>query len=373
MKWLLFIFSFLSALTINAQTDSLTVHVEGKTLANLLTDEQKQNVNYLFITGTLAEEDYAFLRGKNLPKLHELNLRKADIDTIPKKAFYGWDFYYDYRINKKSYYGNGNIVLPEQLNYIGERALCYSIVTLTGDFPKTGLDVFRRTSLVVSDDNPYCKATGNEWERFSILSMDGKKLYFCAKDEIPEGIEIIEEKAFEGHEFMTPLSFPKTIREIKDYAFYNCTLAACDCNHEFYSEFIFQTETPPVLGKEVFSTNRKEYVHNFFNDALLTVPEGCYENYINADEQWRIFKKDRSKTSIKSPTQKDLRIKKTLAGWQISNDIPICEVCEYNQQGVLIKNKKNDTKEYFIPNQDETSLRIIRIILVNGKSIIVKL
>ena len=95
MRGLLLIFMLLNVLGIYSQTDSLTVHVDGKPLTDLLTDEQKQNVNYLFITGTLADDDYAFLRGNNLPKLHELNLRKADIDTIPKKAFYGWDFYYD--------------------------------------------------------------------------------------------------------------------------------------------------------------------------------------------------------------------------------------------------------------------------------------
>ena len=92
MRRLLLIFLLLNVLEIHAQTDSLTVHVAGRPLADLLTDEQKQKVNYLFITGTLADEDYAFLRGNNLPKLHELNLRKADIDTIPKKAFYDWDF-----------------------------------------------------------------------------------------------------------------------------------------------------------------------------------------------------------------------------------------------------------------------------------------
>ena len=372
MKRLLYLFALLNALTLRAQTDSLTVHVDGQPLADLLTDEQKQHVNYLFITGTLADEDYAFLRENNLPKLHELNLRKADIDTIPKKAFYGWDFYYDYRINKKNYYGNGNIVLPEQLNYIDDCALCYSIVTLTGEFPKTGFDVFRRTSLVVSNDNPYCKAMGDEWERFSILSMDGEKLFFCAKDEIPESVEIIEEKAFEGHEFMMPLNFPETIKEIKDYAFYNCTLAACDGNHEFYAEFIFQTDNPPMLGKEVFGTDREDYF-NYFREAVLTVPEGCYENYINADEQWKIFKTDRSETSIESATNEDLRIEKTSTGWKLSSEVPIDEVYEYATQGTLIKKGLSiNAKEYVIPHQNP-SLRIITIKFMDGKEQTVKL
>ena len=369
MKRIFLFFALLSTITLHAQTDSLTVHVDGKPLADLLTDEQKQHVNYLFITGTLADEDYAFLRENNLPKLHELNLRKADIDTIPRKAFYRWEYVFEYGVNYEY-----SIVLPEQLEVIGDSAfndvwgvLDYDIL-LTGKFPKMGFDIFpyaKNKHFRIAEDNPYCKMED------AIYSTDGKILYFNHRlTTIPETVEVIEEKAFQN-QILLELIFSKSIKEIKDYAFYNCDVPHLAGPGYCWGEFVFQTEYPPVLGQEVFGGDR----NLFFTDAILTVPEGCYENYINADEQWKIFKKDRSETSIKSSKTEKLQIRKTSMGWQISSDIPICEVCEYNLQGTLIKNENTfaNTNGYIIHNQGITGSRVIKIILVNGKEFTVKL
>ena len=58
----------------------------------MLTNEQKQSVTHLTITGAQQEEDYAYLRNDLIKKLVELNLRDAYIDTIPAHAFdYGCD------------------------------------------------------------------------------------------------------------------------------------------------------------------------------------------------------------------------------------------------------------------------------------------
>ena len=96
--------------TVEAQ-DEITIHVDGQPLAELITAEQQKSLQTLNITGELAEEDYAFLREGNLPQLRELNLRKANIHTIPKKAFYGWNLEY-------GFLKNGRIVLPESLDVI---------------------------------------------------------------------------------------------------------------------------------------------------------------------------------------------------------------------------------------------------------------
>ena len=367
MKRLLFIFSFLSALTINAQTDSLTVHVEGEALANLLTDEQKQSVNYLFITGTLAEEDYAFLRGKNLPKLHELNLRKADIDTIPKKAFYRK---HESSLGKYVY----TIVLPEQLEFIGDSAfnddweiLDYNII-LTGKFPKIGFDILpslKRRNFKVSEDNPYCIL------KDAIFSMDRKYLYFNHRlTEIPETVEIIEDKAFQG-DVLIKLVFPKSLKEIKDCVFYNCSiLVPTDGLGYSWGEFVFQTEYPPVLGQEVFGGDR----NYFFYDALLTVPEGCYENYINVDEQWKVFKKDKSELSIEEINTHSLQVKKESTGWLVSCEKSIQQIELYTTSGILLKKTVlNGVKEYVIPYQSKMDLCIMRVLLSNGEEITIKL
>ena len=370
MRRLLLIFLLLNVLEIHAQTDSLTVHVAGRPLADLLTDEQKQKVNYLFITGTLADEDYAFLRGNNLPKLHELNLRKADIDTIPKKAFYEWGFRYNYLIGNKRYSGGGLIVLPERLIYISDSVFYDSSMALilTGIFPKRGFGAFEGyIALNISKDNPYCKTDKNYGN--GIFSKDGKILYCSRYNEMPEGLETIEERAFEGGSF-DKLVFPKTIKEIKNYAFYDCDLLACNCNNEFYAELVFQTETPPILGEKAFNRGKG----NYFNDAILYVPEGCYENYINADEQWKIFKKDRSETSIKPSMTENLHIRRTSIGWQISCESPIRRIQLYNVSGVLINQTLlKGATEHLIPYPVVVTPCIMRVLLDDGNEFTVKL
>jgi len=369
MRRLLLIFMLLNVLGIYSQTDSLTVHVEGKPLASLLTDEQKQNVNNLFITGTLADEDYAFLRENNLPKLHELNLRKADIDTIPRKAFYRWEYVFEYGVNYEY-----SIVLPEQLEVIGDSAfndvwgvLDYDIL-LTGKFPKMGFDIFpyaKNKHFRIAEDNPYCKMED------AIYSTDGKILYFNHRlTTIPETVEVIEEKAFQN-QILLELIFPKSIKEIKDYAFYNCDVPYLAGPGYCWGEFVFQTEYPPVLGQEVFGGDR----NFFFTDAILTVPEGCYENYINADEQWKVFKKDKSELSIEGlESEVPLQIKKGSAGWQISCESPICRIQLYNVSGVLIdQTLLKGATEHLIPYPVVVTPCIMRVLLDDGNEFAVKL
>ena len=86
------------------------------------------------ITGKLTEEDYAFIRNNSLPKLKALNLREADIDTIPVKAFYNYD--------KDDYDKEYQITLPEELVYIGDSAFFEANVSLVlaGRFPKRGVN-----------------------------------------------------------------------------------------------------------------------------------------------------------------------------------------------------------------------------------------
>ena len=380
MRRLLLIFLLLNVLEIHAQTDSLTVHVAGRPLADLLTDEQKQKVNYLFITGTLADEDYAFLRENNLPKLHELNLRKADIDTIPKKAFYDWDFSHVNKITINRYQQiYGYIILPEGLVCVEDSAFMLwaaSDIILTGPFPKMGNDVFElghQGILIVSEDNPYCKLIGRYSRNQYIISMDGKTFLLNQGlgDEIPEGVEVIGEKSF-SMGLIQRVVFPRSLKEIKDYAFYNCEYPhPLGLWHSYYGEFVFQIETPPVLGKEVFGGDR----NGFFYDALLTVPERCYENYINADEQWKVFKKDKSELSIEGlESEVPLQIKKGSAGWQISCESPIRRIQLYNVSGALINQTLlKGATEHLIPYPVVVTPCIMRVLLDDGNEFTVKL
>ena len=66
-KMITFIALAFMALSMTAQeSTTVTVHVDGSRLEDLLTDEQKAGVTNLKITGSLAEEDYAYLRNSLL-------------------------------------------------------------------------------------------------------------------------------------------------------------------------------------------------------------------------------------------------------------------------------------------------------------------
>jgi len=279
--------------TTEAQNE-ITIHVDGRPLAELITTEQQEVLQTLNITGKLTEEDYAFIRNNSLPKLKALNLREADIDTIPVKAFYNYD--------KDNYDKEYQITLPEELVYIGDSAFFEANVSLVlaGRFPKRGVNTtFREREIVtitLTEDNEYCKlhTTGMLWPYYPsnyILSSDGKVLYYANdvfREVIPEGVEIIAEKAYEGR-VCSDILFPKSLKEIEDYAFSYIYLNWVEDGRD-NADFEFSSEEPPILGKEVFSHMRGL---DGYGGGLpvLYIPETWKELYIEKDEQWKIFKK----------------------------------------------------------------------------------
>lgn len=88
MKTLLIIWMCLCTGLCMAQTSvgdgtHVTVHAGENPLETLLTEEQKQSVTHLTVTGTLLDADYTFLRDRLYGQLDTLNLRAANIDTLP--------------------------------------------------------------------------------------------------------------------------------------------------------------------------------------------------------------------------------------------------------------------------------------------------
>ncbi len=276
--------------TVEAQ-DKITIHVDARPLAELITAEQQKSLQTLNITGKLSEEDYAFIRNNSLPQLKALNLREADIETIPAKAFYNYD---------KDNYKECQITLPEELEYIGDSAFFEANVNLvlTGKFPKRGVNTtFREWEIVtitLTEDNEYCKlhTSGMSWpyNYNYILSLDGKVLYYANdafEEIIPEGVEIIAERAYEGR-VCSDILFPKSLKEIGDYAFSYIFLNWVEDGRD-KADFKFSSEEPPTLGKEAFSHMRgvDEYGSGL---PTLHIPETWKNPYIQQEEQWKIFK-----------------------------------------------------------------------------------
>lgn len=112
------------AMQANAQPrpDSVSVHAGQEPLRFLLTDEQKETIKYLTVTGTLLDEDYEYIREELITKLKELNLKEADIDTIP-----AYGFKCDKSCDKSSMLDN--LLLPKGIKHISDAGMSYLITS----------------------------------------------------------------------------------------------------------------------------------------------------------------------------------------------------------------------------------------------------
>ena len=164
----------------------VTVHASEAALETLLTEEQKQSVTNLTVTGTLLEEDYAFLRGGLLEQLDTLDLREAEIDTIPAGALGEMNLY---------------LVLPEVIECIGDYAFTGEC-EVTGNFPFLGefkLAYSAKPDFIISSTNPKLSYVQNKTTAL-ICSKDEDTVFFfryrnpmLSKEEliIPKGTKII--------------------------------------------------------------------------------------------------------------------------------------------------------------------------------------
>ena len=137
MKTLLIIWMCLCTGLCMAQTSvgdgtHVTVHAGENALETLLTEEQKQSVTHLTVTGTLLDADYTFLRDRLYGQLDTLNLRTANIDTLPD-------------IRTEDIWASSpnkiHLILPLNIEHIGTNFLSqfsgYNI-EVTGNFPTFG-------------------------------------------------------------------------------------------------------------------------------------------------------------------------------------------------------------------------------------------
>ena len=302
MKRLFIIAAALAATLLSASAqESVTVHVAGQSLESLLTEEQKQSVRSLTVTGTLAEADYAYLRSGLLDRLDTLNLRQAEIDTIPKGAFC-CELKYDLSFTRY-------MILPETLVHLSEHSLCIwgreVMAIITGRYPSLGGNVFNAKLSVptgdfvkmdVSPDNPYLRKIG-----YDIYSTDGKTLYYWGGDDIQPGTEILAGHLFENILVIegADLRIPNTIDSIGDRAFANIVVESyTGTKPRGYdgsvpgTTFVCEAKVPPALGKDVFGFDGYPSDYGFssyIEVSTLYVPDESIGLYSTAPG-WSAFK-----------------------------------------------------------------------------------
>lgn len=270
-KILLFSGLFLLCFLMKAQETDITVHINAGELKDSLTQEQMQKVVYLTVTGSMNSDDL-YLISNQMPELEFLNLRDVELDTIPAKTFYD---------NRKI----GKYILPLHIKYLGDQCFlkAQGEIELTGEFPGLGDKVFDMSKTIdISEDNEYCDKTF-----YSICSKDGKTFYF-GQDIGPsysmeEGIETIASRAFDNS-YIAKVYFPGTLRKIETNAFANTGIWAVTSTPPPDFELIFNSETPPELGENIFSNEIIRHIQR------IRVPKGCLKAYLASDPQWAAFK-----------------------------------------------------------------------------------
>lgn len=285
----LFILAMLYRLQAQNTETHVTVHAGENALETVLTEEEKQTVKYLTVTGTLLDADYTFLRERLYGQLDTLNLRAANIDTLP-----------DIRTEDilASRPNKIHLILPLNIEHIGVNFLSqfskYYSLEVTGKFPTFGENSARlpssyNTKVTLSDDN-YSYRTETfrfpeEWQPktyTSIYSWNGNIFYYMnigveGNYTIKEGTKIIHGTAFRNLRLPTfTLILPASLDSIGDSAF-ECTECPVLTGYGSSGDgIICYAIEPPKLGKDVFKNSVLEI-------SNLYVHEVSIEKYKQAD------------------------------------------------------------------------------------------
>ena len=120
-------------------------------------------------------------------------------------------------------YASGSVVIPQTVEKIAARALeNVTNITLHDDFARIeDIDPDLRQFITISQNHNSLKT-----DKGLLLSKNGKTLYSCPKDTtnvvVPDGVEVIENRAFKDCKSLQNVKLPDSVIEIGDYAFYNC-------------------------------------------------------------------------------------------------------------------------------------------------------
>ena len=351
-KTITLISTMFACMVMQAQT-TLTIETTPGELKNVMTQEQIQSVEDLTLTGGMNKEDFYFIRDQ-LVKLKSINMKQIEVDTIPVNALFGKEL--------------ETIVLPIHIKYIDENALNTNArIYLTGPYPKRAAYI-GGISFILSNDNIYCKKTEN-----GIFSSDGKILYEAFENYklyFEEGLEIIETYAF-VNVGVRDYRFPKTLKVIKEKAFYNLDWLI-PVSFMDYSDptIIMKAKEPPVLGENAFVMSDEQYC-----EYPLSVPEGCIEIYRNADPQWKIFRirEGDQPQGIDSVSSPNLSIIRSGNSWILNGEKNISKIEVFNTIGAIIFSTKCNDTQVEIPMGKTSEVVYARVLYADNTTEVIKL
>ena len=371
-KMITFIALAFMALSMTAQeSTTVTVHVDGSRLEDLLTDEQKAGVTNLKITGSLAEEDYAYLRNSLFLQLDTLDLLDADIDTIPSNVF-NWN-------RTGVYTADFRVILPKALRHLADYSLNMGdasiVFELTGPFPTLGKYVYEgesgsRSRIEPSADNVAYKTTP-----IYMYSADGTVLYFADFNRMYEspqyGVRIIYQNAFEDCWTSGKFILPASVDSIGDRAFADFQMPI-PTGHYDPPKFICEAVTPPRLGKDVFLNAGYDSGRPF----EIYVPDESVELYRNADGWkdmviWGILA---DIESVRASSKAVLDIDCSREAYILQADKVISHAACYNAAGQTIRSLAVCANSFILAKSEIPGpYMLVRIYFEDGTGQVVKL
>ncbi len=291
------------------------------TLSSILTQQQKDTITSLKLTGFLNSTDFSTIRN-NVTKLKYLDISVATISNnkLPSSAFsgkstledvvlpdviteIGYSSFYNCTslkhvnfpsnlttIKYQAFYGctslSGEIIFPSQLTTIEYTAFynCKSLTKVT--FPEGLL------SIGESAFSGCSSLSGELTLPASLTSIEGNAFYNCSsltKVNFKEGLQSIKSYAFQNCYNLTgELTLPSTITSVEYYAFNGCNkLTTCKA----------LATTPPTLGDS----------YSIGNVKVVYVPETAVAAY-KAANYWK------TKIIIGGNSPKTVEVNVTTAG-----------------------------------------------------------
>ena len=287
---------------------------------------------------TIGKVAFAFMR------LEEINI-PSSLRKLGSTAF-AYDYWLDCpielpegleEIRYQTFYNcrslSSSPVLPGSLKKIGQHAFAntyFQDITFNdglefigeGAFQSSGLiEVRFPDSIVEIEPMAFQLCDALESIHFPATIKDIPYGIFSFCNELrqvgfPTGVRGIEDNAFMWCTNLSEVTFPETLESIGQDAFGGCALEtvvfpselkvlgsgsfAIDTLHTVYCA----SETPPLCVEEPFPPFAEEWI----SEAVLYVPEGCRESYMNQWE-WSLFKEiietDRFPSSVISVTKPD--------------------------------------------------------------------
>lgn len=265
--------------------DIKTVHVAtAGTLPTLISEDEKDGITSLKITGDLNGTDFKFIREMVLSSFEAYGANGITyLDLLDANIVEGGEAYFDSYFTKANTltdfmfagFNLQKIVMPNSLTTIGGGAFFASSIkriTIPKNVTKISDQAFvtkKMTEIIIDPENTVYDSRNN---CNAIIETETNTLIVgCETSVIPNNVTSIGINAFQNCSALTSITIPNSVTSIGGSAFSGCTSL---------NQLYCYATTPPTCGSKVF--------YNSNNNATLFVPKGSKSAYESA-EGWSVF------------------------------------------------------------------------------------